>query len=112
MKRCLLCLALLCSATSTIGQEYLPRDVQRFVDRWERCDHTRGEIRDPIERHRMNEESRELYKFCGGAGKELDRMKQKYAANSTITQILNQFDPGIDALEVPGSKGKKSRQSE
>ena len=112
MKRCLLCLALLCSATSAIGQDYLPRDVQRFVDRWERCDHMRGETQDLFERQRLNGESGELYKFCGRAGKEFDRMKQKYAANSTITQILNQFNLGIDALEVPRSKGKKSRQSE
>lgn len=71
--------------------EPLPRDVQRFVDRREGCDQLRGDI------DRMNAVSREIHKLCGGTDKELVQLKRKYAGNSTIMQILNQFETGIEA---------------
>lgn len=103
MKRFLMCLALV-TATPLVLAEYLPRDVQRFVDRREGCDHMRGEIPDPEEKSRMNEVSRELRKLCSGTDKELTQLKRKYATNSTIMQILNQFEGGIEAAEAPAPK--------
>jgi hypothetical protein len=104
MKRCFVYLALLLSALPALGQDYLPRDVQRFVDRRERCNHMRGEIPDPSEKLRMNEVSRELRKLCGSTDKELVQLKKKYAANSTIMQILNQFDIGMELAEAPAKR--------
>jgi hypothetical protein len=96
VKRCLVCLALLFTALSALGQDYLPRDVQRFVVRREACDErVRGD------RDRIGEASRELRKLCGGIDKELVQLKRKYAANSTILQILNQFEPGIEVADAP-----------
>jgi hypothetical protein len=95
VKRCLISLALLFSVLPAIGQDYLPRDVQRFVDRREGCDRVRGD------KDGMNEVSRELRKLCGGTDKELVQLKKKYAANSTIMQILNQFDVGLELAEAP-----------
>jgi hypothetical protein len=94
MQRFLICLALAMGAFPVLAQDYLPRDVQRFVDRREGCDQVRGE------RERMNEVSRELRKLCGGSDKELGQLKRKYAANSTIMQILNQFEAGIEVVET------------
>jgi hypothetical protein len=74
--------------------EPLPRDVQKFVDRREGCDHVRG----------IKELPRELSKLCAGTDKELAQLKRKYAANSTITQILNQFEPGIEVALAPARK--------
>jgi hypothetical protein len=74
--------------------EALPRDVQKFVDRREGCDHVR----------RIKELPRELSKLCVGTDKELVQLKRKYAANSTIMQILNQFEPGIEVAEAPSRK--------
>jgi hypothetical protein len=71
--------------------EPLPHDVQRFLDRREGCDHLRGEI------DRMDAVSREIRTFCAGTDKELVQLKRKYASNSTIMQILNQFETGIEA---------------
>jgi hypothetical protein len=90
-----MCLALLFSALSAISRDYLPRDVQRFVDRREGCDRIRGD------KDGKNEVSRELRKLCGGTDMELVQLKRKYAANSTIMQILNQFDAGIELAEAP-----------
>lgn len=94
MKKFLLYLALMPLPIAVLAQDYLPRDVQRFVDRREGCDHMRGEP------DRMNELSREIRKLCGGTDKELAQLKLKYAANSTIMQILNQFETGIEAANA------------
>lgn len=93
MKRCLL--ALLFAAMPALCQDYLPRDVQRYVDRREGCDQLRGE------RDRVNEVSRELRSLCGGMDRELVQLKKKYAGNSTIMQILNQFEGPVEVAEVP-----------
>lgn len=93
MKRCLL--ALLFAAMPALCQDYLPRDVQRYVDRREGCDQLRGE------RDRVNEVSRELRSLCGGMDRELVQLKKKYAGNSTIMQILNQFEGPAEVAEVP-----------
>jgi hypothetical protein len=98
VKRCLISLALLFSVLPVFGQDYLPRDVQRFVDRREGCDRVRGD------RDGTNEVSRELRKLCGGMDKELVQLKKKYAANSTIMQILNQFEVGIELAEAPAQR--------
>jgi hypothetical protein len=76
-------------------QDYLPRDVQRYVDRREGCDRLRGE------RDRVNEVSRELRSLCGGMDRELVQLKKKYAGNSTIMQILIQFEEPVEVAEVP-----------
>jgi predicted oxidoreductase len=74
--------------------EPLPRDVQKFVDRRVDCDHVR----------RIKELPRELGKLCTGTDKELAQLKRKYAANSTIMQILNQFDTGIETADAVARK--------
>jgi len=98
MKRFMVCLALLMPSFPVLAQDYVPRDVQRFVDRREGCDHMRGES------DRLNELNREIRKLCGGTDKELAQLKRKYAANSTIMQILNQFEASIEAAEAPAPK--------
>jgi len=80
--------------------EPLPRDVQRFVDRREGCDQLR------VESGRMNEVSREIRKLCGGTDRDLVQLKRKYAGNSTIMQILNQFEAGVDAAEAATPKSR------
>jgi hypothetical protein len=84
--------------------EPLPRDVQRFVDRREGCDHMRGEFPDHGEKQRVNEVTREINKLCAGTGTELAQLKRKYAGNSTIMQILNQFEIGIEGSGTPTPK--------
>jgi hypothetical protein len=89
---------MLLTALPALGQNYLPRDVQGFVDRREGCEWVRGEIR------RMNEVSRELRRLCESTDKDLLQLKKKYAGNSTIMQILNQFATDIEAAKAPPSK--------
>jgi hypothetical protein len=86
MKRCLFSLILLMPALSAMAQDYLPREVQRFMIRRENCDHMRRAALDDRDK---------LLKLCVGTDKELAQLKRKYAANSTIMQVLNQFEAGI-----------------
>jgi hypothetical protein len=86
MKRCLFSLILLMPALSAVAQDYLPREVQRFMIRRENCDHMRRAALDGRDK---------LLKLCVGTDKELAQLKRKYAANSTIMQVLNQFEAGI-----------------
>jgi hypothetical protein len=81
---------------SVLAQEYLPRDVQRFIERREGCDQLR----------RMKDAERDILKPCIGTDKELVQLKRKYAANSTIMQILTQFELGIEVADAPASKSK------
>jgi hypothetical protein len=98
VKRCLISLSLLFSVLPALGQDYLPRDVQRFMDRREGCARAR------VDRVGADEVSRELRKLCEGSDKELVQLKRKYASNSTIMQILNQFDVGIELAEAPAKR--------
>jgi hypothetical protein len=105
-----LCLALFTLSLRALA-EPLPRDVQKFVDRREGCDHMRGEFPDRGEKQRVNEVTREISKLCAGTGKELVQLKRKYASNSTIMQILNQFESGIEAAETPAPKSRAGRRA-
>ncbi|CAH0255814.1 hypothetical protein SRABI118_03091 [Massilia sp. Bi118] len=94
MKRFLICFAMLLPF-SVSGQDYLPRDVQRLIDLRAGC---------------------EPHGSCATTGKELVQLKRKYAANSTIMQILNQFDIGTDTADIvetpapaPAPKKKKAQ---
>jgi len=97
MKNFLMWLVLLLPSLSVLAQDYLPRDVQRLIDLRAGC-----------------EASRESRRSCGATEKELVELKRKYAANSTIMQILNQFDLGTDPagmaeIPEPVSAPKKSQ---
>jgi hypothetical protein len=111
MKRFVICLALLAPVLPALGKESFPRDVQRFVDRREGCDHMRGEIPEPSEKQRMKEVSREIRKLCTGTDKELAQLKRKYASYSAIMQVLNQFEPDIEATEASVSKAKAGHKA-
>jgi hypothetical protein len=101
MKRFLMCLILTMLSVSVVAQNYLPRDVQRFVERRGDCDDLR----------RMKESQRDMPKACAGTHEELVQLKRKYAANSTIMQILNQFEAGIDDAQAPAPKGRAVRRT-
>lgn len=111
MKQFLICLALLMPILPALAEAALPREVQRFVDRREGCDHLRSELRDPNERQRMTEVTREITRLCAGTDKELAQLKRKYAANSTIMQILNQLETGLEAIAVPAPKSKAGNRT-
>jgi hypothetical protein len=84
-----------------VASEALPRDVQRFVDKREGCDHMRGEIPEPGDKRRMQEVNREIQKLCKGTDKELAQLKKKYAKHPSVLQRLDEFEPDIEAPRCP-----------
>jgi hypothetical protein len=81
----------------------LPRDVQKFIDRREGCDHMRGDIPDPSEKQRMKEVNREIEKLCKGTDKQLVQLKKKYASDALVIQRLNEIEDIIEASAAPAS---------
>jgi hypothetical protein len=92
-----------------LASEALPRDVQRFVDKREGCDHMRGEIPEPSDKRRMQEVNREIQKLCKGTDKELVQLKNKYAKNPSVMHRLDEFESGIEAAQAPASQGGAGR---
>jgi hypothetical protein len=103
MKKFLICLALLTPMLQVPASDSLPRDVQKFIDRREGCDHMRGEIPDPGEKQRMREVNREIAKLCKGTDKQLAQLKKKYVSNALVMQRLSEFEEGIEATVTPVS---------
>ncbi|MGB9109282.1 MAG: hypothetical protein WCC39_11410 [Telluria sp.] len=101
MKRFLIFLVLIMPSLPAMAQNVLPRDVQRFVERREGCDDVR----------RMQEALRDMPKACAGTDKELVQLKRKYAPNSTIMQILNQFESAIEAGQAQAPAPKSGTAS-
>jgi hypothetical protein len=109
MNRFLMWLALAIAALPVVAQDYLPRDVQRFMNRREGCDQVRREVPDANEKLRRKDVDRSILRLCIGTDKELTQLKRKYANNSTIMQLLNQFESGIEVADVPLAKGKAGK---
>lgn len=101
MRQLFLYLYLMTLLLSSSANDLLPRDVQRFIDRREGCDHMRGEIPEPNARKRMREISREIEKLCKGTDKELAQLKKRYRENSSVLERLNEFESDIEAVEPP-----------
>ena len=112
MRKILLCLSLSAPLLPSKADEPLPRDVQRFVDRREGCDHMRGEMPDPSEKQRTQEVNREIQKLCKGTDNELARLKKKYAKSPSLTRRLDAFEPDIEAGQAPVSRNQPGRDPE
>jgi len=93
MKRLLaICgLFLTCSATA---QTRFPAEVERFIDRRDKCDHFRGE--EPYDEERREFLHRRMVEFCNGTDKQLAELKQKYQGNKAVTERLNRYEPFIE----------------
>jgi hypothetical protein len=47
----------------------------------------------------MKEINREIRKLCTGTDKELKKLRRKYATNAAVMQVLNEYEPDIEAPE-------------
>jgi hypothetical protein len=100
-KQTAMMLCLLLAQVHAIAVSPLPKDVAKFVERREGCDHFRGEIPESTDPDRMSEVNRELKKLCKGTDKKLLQLKQKYAANATVIARLAEFEPNIEPSPYP-----------
>jgi len=105
MKKWILCFSLLMPSFLSLANESLPREVQRYVDKREGCDHMRGEIPDPREKQRMRDVEHEIQRLCKGTDKELARLKKKYANNPSVMRRLDEFESGIEEVMPTAPRG-------
>lgn len=74
----------------------LPREVQKFIEQRESCEHFRGEIPEPDVRERMKEVSLQIEKFCRGTDQTLASLKKKYRSNAVVQRRLAQYESKIE----------------
>ena len=87
-------LAAISSGFATGVPDY-PSDVEEFIDRREIFDHFRGE--EPYDADRAKFLADQIKETCSGTDKELRNLKQRYADDDTIMQILNRFEEEIES---------------
>jgi len=83
--------------------EKLPREVQKFVEQRDSCEHFRGEVPDPEERERMREVSLQIEKFCRGTDKKLASLKKKYRSSVVVQRRLAKYEPQIEPEREPSA---------
>ena len=76
------CLPMLAGA-----QEKLPRDVARFVENAEMCEHFAGEW-DDHDKARQREITQAIEQSCGQAQKQWKRLSAKYAGQPAIKKVI------------------------
>ena len=71
-----------------------PRDVRVFADRYDACQHFRGEEPYDNERRRFLEKS--VHETCTGNDRQLRKLRSSYAGDAEITQALEEFDVDVE----------------
>lgn len=72
------------------GQQTLPPDVERFVQRRDLCDHFRGE--EPYDAERRAFLEKRIRKFCTGTDAKLAALKRKYKGRSDVMAKLSEYE--------------------
>jgi hypothetical protein len=106
MKTIVLCLSLWVPFDLVLANEQLPNDVRNFIEQREGCDHMRGELPDPVDKHRTRQLQRETQTLCKGTDQKLAQLKKKYAENSSVMQHLDAFEPAIEEVRKPASSNR------
>ena len=77
--------------------DQLPREVQKFIEQRDTCEHFRGEIPDPEDlTERMREVSLQIEQYCRGTDQRLASLKKKYRSSAAVQRRLAQYEPSIE----------------
>jgi hypothetical protein len=71
------------------------KELVRFLDQREVCDHLRGEIPDPADRERLQEVIRDINKYCAGTDQQLKALKARFANDAQVMAKLNALEDRI-----------------
>lgn len=86
----------MCVCTSALASD-VPKEIAKFIERRESCDHWRGE--DKYNKKRQAEINRAICQACTGTDAELKRLKQKFKDRPDIQAKLNNFEPQIESKD-------------
>ena len=95
----LLVMALLAASSLLAVAQSLPKEVRRYVERREACDHWRGEP--PFDKQRQRDINRNVCAACSGADAKLAALKKKYRDDRAVIAALAEFE---DRIELPSPK--------
>jgi hypothetical protein len=110
MKTIMLCLSVWVPLHPVLANEQLPNDVQHFIEQREGCDHMRGELPNPVDKHRARQLQRETQKLCKGTDQKLAQLRKKYAKNSSVMQHLDAFEPAIEEVRTSALSNRVGRR--
>lgn len=71
------------------AEEKLPRDVARFVEQAQMCEHFAGEW-DEHDKARQREITQAIEKWCGQAQRQWKRLPDKYAGQPRLLKIIDE----------------------
>lgn len=71
------------------GQKQLPRDIELFAAQAEACEHLGGEYDGDLSSSRKRQIERDVRKYCGGAAKQLPKLRAKYKHNPAMLQVID-----------------------
>jgi hypothetical protein len=82
------------ASLAALGDQTLPPDVARFVQRRDLCDHFRGE--EPYDAERREFLNKSMREFCIGTDAELATLKRKYKDKSDVMAKLAEYEAAIE----------------
>ncbi len=85
----LLAIALVAAPAAIPVERPLPRDVRRFIDKRDSCEHWIGEEGYDAARKRQIE--RAVRESCAGVDRELDRLRRVYRRNPRVIAALKDY---------------------
>ncbi|NHZ33794.1 hypothetical protein [Massilia rubra] len=90
----LLAVSTVCHAHETAR---LPKDVVKFMERRDACDHFRGEVTNVDDRKRLEQIIRKANSLCRGSDRQLAKLRRKYAENEAVISGLKEYEDTINA---------------
>jgi len=95
MKQSLVVVLLGLSSLASHGQQKLPADVARFVQRRDLCDHFRGEELYDAERRAFLE--KRMREYCTGTDAKLAALKRKYRGRFDVMAKLGEYEATVES---------------
>ncbi|MBJ7313393.1 hypothetical protein ACFOLJ_12835 [Rugamonas sp. CCM 8940] len=98
MKKYFLLLFFFLIPLAAFSSEKLPKDIRLFISYSFECEHFAGEVGTELPKRQQDEMNREIDKYCGGAKKQFEILKEKYKNNSTLLRrIKNNYNDTVDS---------------
>ncbi|MNL18287.1 hypothetical protein D3C87_1394290 [compost metagenome] len=76
-----------------------PPDVQAFAEHRDVCDVLRGEIPDVDKKERVEQVINDINQHCEGTDAALQNLKSKYADDTQVMSLLDQYEPTIETSQ-------------
>ncbi|NHZ96728.1 hypothetical protein [Massilia sp. CCM 8734] len=75
----------------------LPKDVAKFMERRDACDYFEGEVANVDDKKRLQDIIRKANSLCRGTGRQLAKLRKKYAANAAVIGSLKDYEDAVNA---------------